>query len=739
MLFSAVVKNIASPSLPIKRLVYIYLIQYAESEPDTALLAINTIQKSLSAPEPQVRALALRVMSSLRLPVISQIVTLAIKKGIADMSPLVRRTAALAIPKCWRLDPNTSTTLLEYLTQLLGDRQQSVAGAAAIAFMEVCPDRIDLVHKHYRSLVRKLVDMDDWSQLAVLRLMTSYGRQCFPLRTHRVRKGQVQTTASFYGDDKDDKDDEAEGNYEEQQILDPDLSLLLNGVKPLLYSRNSAVVLSVAHLYLYLTPSTSIFLESSVGPLVALLRTPPANAELALSSIVQVALSIPSSFTKYLTHYLPHARDSPRIRASKLELLTIVFPYASSHGQSLILSELSHSASSSPNSLLVREAVRALGRCAQSSATSSTTANRCLRLLLGQLASPDPDLVAESLTVIRHLIQANPVAHTTTVTRLAKNLDTITSPAARASTIWLIGEFAGLETSDGTGNIAADVLRILVKGFADESVEAKLQIVSLAAKVQLHTLNRLHAYQPSEEEKNQDATTQDPKELETEGSAEVTTQRTPPPAPEPDAETIRISQLWTHVLLLSRYDTSYDLRDRARLYRALLSNPTSTQLASLLLLAPKPVPSAPSPSDHSRNFALGTASAVLGGDVTGANGLPGYSSIPQWVEHGHEPDPALRQGESEGIGEVGIALSSAADRLSDVVGPQRDMGIPEIGAGGAGPKIAEVNLDDWLDESEEDESEESEEEEESEDEETDEETEEETDEEDNGEQSRLVS
>ncbi|KAG7147176.1 AP-3 complex subunit beta like protein [Verticillium longisporum] len=62
--FSSVVKNVASPNIEIKKLVYIYLIHHAEQEPDLALLSINTIQKSLSDTNPHVRALALKTMAS---------------------------------------------------------------------------------------------------------------------------------------------------------------------------------------------------------------------------------------------------------------------------------------------------------------------------------------------------------------------------------------------------------------------------------------------------------------------------------------------------------------------------------------------------------------------------------------------------------------------------------------------------------------------------------------------------
>src|SRR5689334_10190936 len=140
--FSSVVKNVASPNIEIKKLVYIYLIHHAEQEPDLALLSINTIQKSLSDTNPQVRALALKTMSGIRVPVISHIVSLAIKKGVVDMSPHVRKAAALAIPKCYRLEPSTLPQLIEYLSALLADKQYFVVGPAVAAFLEICPERI---------------------------------------------------------------------------------------------------------------------------------------------------------------------------------------------------------------------------------------------------------------------------------------------------------------------------------------------------------------------------------------------------------------------------------------------------------------------------------------------------------------------------------------------------------------------------------------------------------------------
>src|ERR1700710_1657648 len=100
--FPDVVKNVVSQNIEIRKLVYIYLLRYAEQEPDLALLSINTFQKDLGDKNQIIRAMALRVMSGIRVPVISPIVLLGIKKCVADMSPYVRKTAAHAIPKCYR-------------------------------------------------------------------------------------------------------------------------------------------------------------------------------------------------------------------------------------------------------------------------------------------------------------------------------------------------------------------------------------------------------------------------------------------------------------------------------------------------------------------------------------------------------------------------------------------------------------------------------------------------------------
>jgi AP-3 complex subunit beta len=622
-------------------------------------------------------------MSTIRVPVISQIVALGIKRGAGDMSPVVRKAAALATLKCYRLDPTTLPLLVDQIALLLGDRQYYVAGAAVMAFLELCPERIDLVHPHYKGLIKKLLDMDEWGQLATLRLVLVYARKCFPRRTRRIKKGEQQgktVKKDFYDEDFDEKV-AADESEEETVVLDPDLDLLLRSILPLLQSRNSAVIIAVARCFLYLGTPSHVF--QAAGPLVSILRAAPDIQSLALSTILEVCRIHSTPFVPYTTRFLLRSSDEPSITNSKLTLQSILFPHVTPSLRSLILTDLAQHTSNSPDPALVRAAVLAIGRCAQSAPTAALRA-RCLQLLLTRLSSPDPTLVSASLDEIRLLIQRSPATHTKTIVRLAKHLDALTAPKARAAIVWLVGEFAA---SPDSANIAADVWRILLRDFASETVGVQSQILLLAAKVYLHhhRSNKL----------------KDSAEIgEVEGDD-------------------RITKMLEYTFLLARYAQSYVLRDRARLLRALVLSGPSTDMGALLLLAEKPGPKTLDAVGEGKGF-IGSASWIVGVS------LKGTQEIPNWT------DVEVGVNERRGAGEsattsVGTTGGSAADKL-DAAAENFSEKKPWNGN--------TRTLDEWLDdgENEEEESEETTEEEET----SEEETDSEEDEEDGDQRERLM-
>lgn len=62
-LFTDVLKCVETDDLELKKLVYLYIINYAKTKPDLALMAINTFRKdSTEKSNPLIRSLAVRTM-----------------------------------------------------------------------------------------------------------------------------------------------------------------------------------------------------------------------------------------------------------------------------------------------------------------------------------------------------------------------------------------------------------------------------------------------------------------------------------------------------------------------------------------------------------------------------------------------------------------------------------------------------------------------------------------------------
>jgi AP-3 complex subunit beta len=292
-LFPAVVKNVVSKNVEIKKLVYVYLMRYAEEQQDLALLSISTFQRALKDPNQLIRASALRVLSSIRVPIIVTILMMAIKEAVSDMSPYVRKTAANAIIKLYNLEPDMKEELIDIIEKLLSDKTVLVAGSAIQAFEEVCPERIDLIHKNYRKLCNIIIDIDEWSQVIILNMLTRYARTQFVDPNKPKDSGEDGNDTNDDDNDKDDEDDDFDrkfgqtsSNSNYSTILNPDHRLLLRTTKPLLQSRNSAVVMAVAQLYYYLAPKSEVDLVAK--SLVRLLRSHREVQIIVLKNIVSM-------------------------------------------------------------------------------------------------------------------------------------------------------------------------------------------------------------------------------------------------------------------------------------------------------------------------------------------------------------------------------------------------------------------------------------------------------------------
>lgn len=384
-MFPAVVKNVVSKNIEIKKLVYGYLVRYAEEQQDLALLSISTFQRALKDPNQLIRASALRVLSSIRVSMIVPIVMLAIREAATDMSPYVRKTVAHAIPKLYSLDEEQKDDLIEVIEKLLSDRSTLVVGSAVMAFEEVCPERVELIHKNYRKLCNLLVDVDEWGQVIIINVLTRYARTQFTDPNIDAYEDLDLASGSNKQGKHSDSDDESDNAYgsskhEKIYILDPDHRLLLRQTKPLLQSRNASVVMSVAQLYHHIAPQNEV--DFVAKALIRLLRSHKEVQSVVLTSIASMSTQRKSMFEPFLKSFFLRTSDPTHIKLLKLEILTNLATAASIP---VILREFQTYISSNDRGS-VAATIQAIGRCA---ASISEVTEACLSGLVQLLSNRD--------------------------------------------------------------------------------------------------------------------------------------------------------------------------------------------------------------------------------------------------------------------------------------------------------------------------------------------------------------
>uniref|UniRef100_A0A8C0RXM8 AP-3 complex subunit beta n=1 Tax=Canis lupus familiaris TaxID=9615 RepID=A0A8C0RXM8_CANLF len=540
----------------------------------------NVACKNIEDPNQLIRASALRVLSSIRVPIIVPIMMLAIKEAASDMSPYVRKTAAHAIPKLYSLDSDQKDQLIEVIEKLLADKTTLVAGSVVMAFEEVCPERIDLIHKNYRKLCNLLIDVEEWGQVVIISMLTRYARTQFLSPTQNESLLEENPEKAFYGSEED----EAKGPGSEEAttaalparkpyVMDPDHRLLLRN-KPLLQSRSAAVVMAVAQLYFHLAPKAEVGVIAKA--LVRLLRSHSEVQYVVLQNVATMSIKRRGMFEPYLKSFYIRSTDPTQIKILKLEVLTNL---ANETNIPTVLREFQTYIRSMDKDF-VAATIQAIGRCATNIGRVRDT---CLNGLVQLLSNRDELVVAESVVVIKKLLQMQPAQHGEIIKHLAKLTDNIQVPMARASILWLIGEYC-----EHVPKIAPDVLRKMAKSFTAEEDIVKLQVINLAAKLYL-------------------------------------------------TNSKQTKLLTQYVLSLAKYDQNYDIRDRARFTRQLIVPSEQGALsrhAKKLFLAPKPAPVLESSFKDRDHFQLGSLSHLLNAKATG------YQELPDWPEEA--PDPSVR-------------------------------------------------------------------------------------------------
>lgn len=179
-LFTEMMLVIETRDLVIKKMIYMYLCNYATSHPDLAKMCINTLQKDCGNDDPMVRGLALRSLSSLRLPEMVEYIAEPLRRALTDSHAYVRKTAVMGTLKLHHLDPPTfeRSNFVNILYDMIRDTDAAVVTNCVLVLNEVMAsgphggmaiNRAIILH-----LLNRIREFSEFGIVTILELVSRY-------------------------------------------------------------------------------------------------------------------------------------------------------------------------------------------------------------------------------------------------------------------------------------------------------------------------------------------------------------------------------------------------------------------------------------------------------------------------------------------------------------------------------------------------------------------------------------
>uniref|UniRef100_A0A674B2M4 AP complex subunit beta n=1 Tax=Salmo trutta TaxID=8032 RepID=A0A674B2M4_SALTR len=436
-LFPDVVNCMQTDNLELKKLVYLYLMNYAKSQPDMAIMAVNTFVKDCEDANPLIRALAVRTMGCIRVDKITEYLCEPLRKCLKDEDPYVRKTAAVCVAKLHDINAQLveDQGFLDTLKDLISDSNPMVVANAVAALSEIAESHpnsnlLDLNPQSINKLLTALNECTEWGQIFILDCLANYTP-------------------------RDDR--------ESQSICER--------VTPRLSHANSAVVLSAVKVlmkFMEMLPKDldyyGTLLKKLAPPLVTLLSAEPELQYVALRNINLIVQKRPEILKHEMKVFFVKYNDPIYVKLEKLDIMI--------HNIK-VLAELKEYATEVDVDF-VRKAVRAIGRCA---IKVEQSAERCVSTLLDLIQTKVNYVVQEAIVVIKDIFRKYPNKYESVIATLCENLDSLDEPEARAAMIWIVGEYA--ERIDN----ADELLESFLEGFHDESTQVQLQLLTAIVKL----------------------------------------------------------------------------------------------------------------------------------------------------------------------------------------------------------------------------------------------------------------
>ncbi|KAL7752085.1 beta-adaptin [Sorochytrium milnesiophthora] len=461
-LFADVLKCMQTDDLELKKLVYLYLINYARSQPELVILAVNSFVKDVDDPNPLIRALAVRTMGCLRSERIVDYLCDPLRKTLKDSDPYVRKTAALCVAKLYDLAPTLTIEngFVVSLQDMLGDANPMVVSNSVAALVEIRAsaakrDVFSVSAQILHKLLAALNECTEWGQITILECLADY-KPIDPMEAQNILERVLP------------------------RLQHANASVVLSAIRVLMiymtYLQNDDLLKQTIKklsppLGLYLFAALTQFGSQSLTPFsaVTLLASSSEVTYVALRNINLILQKRPEVLSTEMRVFFCKYNDPPYV---KMEKLDIIMKLCSPSNVDQVLNELREYANE-VDVEFVRKSIRSIGFAA---VKIEAAAERCINVLLELIKTKVSYVVQEAIVVIKDIFRKYPNKYEGIIPILCENLDALDEPEAKAALIWIIGQYAERI------NNAKELIESFMENFKYENTQVQLQLISATVK-----------------------------------------------------------------------------------------------------------------------------------------------------------------------------------------------------------------------------------------------------------------
>lgn len=427
-----------------KKLIYLYLVGYSTIDPQKTMMAISTLQKDCFDDDPVIRGLALRSLCSVRVQDLTEYVVDPLKKGLADQTPYVRKTAVMGCLKLYIIAPETAKSFRvnEQLLGMVRDRDPQVVANCMYVLNEIfiSTGGLKLDHKTIVHLLNRMRDFNDWAQCMLLEVVSRH----------------------------EPKD--------QSELID-----IMNLLETRLRSTNCGVILAITKVFLHLTVEIPKLHKQVFTRLRAPIITHMVSAgpELAFSCLQHIFLLVnrnPEVFIPEFKRFFLRINDPAYTKKIKLDILVEL---TTAENVDEIVQEVQF-ATQDLDETVAQHAVSKVGDVASKldAGQRAPVFSRLLGMLEKSKGSVLNAAIVAIVMTLRKYPDTAPEVVPSLQTVICENHADLTDAEARVSALFVLGEF-GYTWPD-----APYVLEDMCEDFANEpSSIVRLQMLNTTARI----------------------------------------------------------------------------------------------------------------------------------------------------------------------------------------------------------------------------------------------------------------